>query len=340
MPTWNYAFLAYSGRSGSTYLAKQMNDRLPSVTVLPEFRAVEHLAVESLATADALSRRTVRDIFANDVQLAQDVAVHARLVTHFDAMSRPTLSLVEALDELTDVALATHVGPPPDVVVLQFSRYQYFFNRLRPRLGQRLQAEIGIVRDPRGVVNSLLRTPRAYYRNEDMGRGDPAFCSRRWVREQRQMLNMRDAAPELALVVKYEDMVADLDAALLLVASRLGVPTSLDGDDAEEYDVAPRERALHPLLHKSPEVSRIDAWRTELSAGRRLAVEVITRDPASRLGYVTSELTGRALIAACWWSIRSAVFQSRYVVRRIAQHWNRPGRLWRHLRSLVYRAYS
>jgi hypothetical protein len=341
MPTWNYAFLAYSGRSGSTYLAKQMNDRLPSVTVLPEFRAVEHLAVESVATGDAISCRTVRDILANDVQLAQDAAMHQRLVAHLDALHRPTMSLVEALDELTEVALSTHVGPHPDVVVLQFSRYQYFITRLRPRLGARLQAEIGIVRDPRGVVNSLLKTARAYYRNEDMGRGDPAFCSRRWAREQRQMLTMCDAAPgRIGLIVKYEDMVADLDATLLQVASRLEVPTRLDAAVAAEYAVAPRERGLHPLLDRSPEVSRVDAWRSELPVGQRLAVEVITRDTAARLGYVTTELRSRARLAAAWWSLRSAVFQSRYLVRRIVQHWNNPRRLWRHLRSVVYRTRS
>jgi hypothetical protein len=337
MPTWNYAFLAYSGRSGSTYLAKQMNDRLPSVTVLPEFRAVEHLAVESVATADAISCRTIRGILADDGQLAQDVVMHERLISHFDALRRPSLSFIEALDELTEVALSTHVGPSPDVVVLQFSRYPYFFTRMRPRLGGRLQTEIGIVRDPRGVVNSLLRTSRAYYRNEDMGRGDPAFCSRRWASEQRCMLAMRDDAPELALIVKYEDMVANLDGTLLEIASRLKVPTRLDGDEAAEYAVAPRERALHPLLDRSPETSRVDAWATELSVGRRLAVEVITRKTASELGYAMSELTVRARLAAAWWSLRSTVFQSQYLLRRIARHWKEPGRLWRHFRSVIHR---
>jgi Sulfotransferase family len=180
---------------------------------------------------------------------------------------------------------------------------------------------ICVVREPRAVVASNLDVPFAPK--------SVAWLAERWRMDQGQVA---DACAGLGstrcLVLRYEDVVADPDAATADMAGFLGVAVaepepdgvSADGDTAPT--TAPRthmewewwkDRTSAPITG-----DRIDAWRERITPAQAQRVLAICRGPMTRFGY--DDGPGRVEAAA-----RQAVIAP-------AEQWRRV-----HLRAKVHR---
>ena len=97
------------------------------------------------------------------------------------------------------------------------------------------------------------------------------------------------------LVVRYEDLVADVSRFRAQVAALLGwaPPREIETVGADEVFL-PRETAIKGDAVGEVDPAKVDAWRTELAASTVDAVESVTRRQMHRYGYAPT--TSRAPI--------------------------------------------
>jgi hypothetical protein len=159
---------------------------------------------------------------------------------------------------------------------------------------------VAVVRDPRAVVASNLempwRTDRSLPRWGD--RMHLAFAEL-WSFLQGQVLRMRDhLGPQRCLVLRYEDVVADPDAARAGLAAFLGRPEGLTPQAAPPGIVLPWESwkagALGPVAD-----DRVDAWRDKLDARQAEDVTVVCREKMRVFDY-TDDLPTWPATAVGW----------------------------------------
>lgn len=144
---------------------------------------------------------------------------------------------------------------------------------------------VAVVRDPRAVVASSLRLP--WRRDPSLAgwRGDlhRAFAGK-WRHDQRLVLALaRALGSERSLVLRYESVVADPEAARLSLAELLGRPAA-ERQPAPEGIVLSWEtwksRALGPV-----EQASAPAWREALSRRQCLEIADLCRGGMEAFGY-------------------------------------------------------
>lgn len=151
---------------------------------------------------------------------------------------------------------------------------------LRAKPGLKL---VAVVREPRDVVASSLDKPWVKPR-----RMLEVWLADQWVFHQRQIA--RAAAtlgPRRCLVVRYEDVVADPEAARRSLGEFLGTATSSDVSSAD----AARAKIVLPSewwkasTFDAINGDRIGTWREALSPARAATVAAICRREMRRFGY-------------------------------------------------------
>ena len=182
---------------------------------------------------------------------------------------------------------------------------------------------IHILRDPRAVASSMLRTPVPEKPGFTMARGSLLYAARHW----RTYIATVDALARERPVaeVRYESLAAGDMSSLDEVAATLGLgPPSNAALGEGRYVVSELDRTIHDRIGDRLQVARADAWRTELSsndvrviertcaAGMRVHGYSATLTPAGRFSmlFIGAEL--RHLRAMAWHIIRTA---HRYAMR-------------------------
>ncbi|HEY7524038.1 MAG TPA: sulfotransferase [Candidatus Limnocylindrales bacterium] len=133
---------------------------------------------------------------------------------------------------------------------------------------------IHLVRDPRGVVDSVLRRDRAD--------GDAAAAARRWARTHGAILRALDHLPyDRRLLVRYEDLCANPRAELDRIDRFLGLDPTLVGKPT-----VPGPGGQHILGNKRRlagigEIRLDERWRLNLD-GAQLAAIVAATTPVMR----------------------------------------------------------
>lgn len=147
-----------------------------------------------------------------------------------------------------------------------------------------------VVRDGRAVVNSLRTHPRFHLRG---GRRVPTGivndldrCIDQWLQEVGAGLRF-DTHPRVVRV-RYEDVVADAEAAFAPVLDELGLAWS--PAMAEYHTVRSTGRSVEGLW-QNPEAAEplrdtsLDRWRTDLTADQVARIEERAGDMLAQLGY-------------------------------------------------------
>ena len=140
---------------------------------------------------------------------------------------------------------------------------------------------VHIVRDPRAVVWSLMRSP--------VHRGNALYGSRRWSLDVGAARRFAAASAGRMLEIGYERLLAEPEATLRQVCRHLGIdfePALLAADPPgeDEYE-AGFYGDVHRLIHRAPDPSRVDAWRSGLSAEDLAVVEAICGQQMMDYGY-------------------------------------------------------
>ncbi|MBD3308010.1 hypothetical protein GF339_16330 [candidate division KSB3 bacterium] len=141
---------------------------------------------------------------------------------------------------------------------------------------------IHIIRDPRAVVNSLIAS--------DTHRSSAYHGAQRWVHDVNRGLELKRQHPEAVLEVSYEALVTHPTQTLRTICAFLKV------DFADEmlhyYEDSKTDfssKFFHDMvqnLDKPPDPSRIERWRTTLSARQVRLIEMLCADTMHHLGYL------------------------------------------------------
>jgi hypothetical protein len=285
-----FAFLVYLGRSGSTFLARQLDAVSRDVLVTPELNFIVSAALAADAAMRALSADELVQFVRRDLQIENLDLPAAEL----DARTRACAGLgIRALAEALVGAHAEKRGREPRVVVVKKSVAHLAVERLLEAFPEALFLHIR--RDGRAVVNSLIHTESVYDPGHMLGRGDPVHAARLWVRQLRSVEALAQRHPQRVLEVEYEALLRsprdELESLRAGLASRMGVELRPPVGDSG-FVVPERERQLHRLVSGAAVEERADSWRTELGRANGIAVEAIERDWLARLGYPAHFLSG------------------------------------------------
>jgi hypothetical protein len=259
-------------RSGTT-LVQRLASELPGVAVPPEthffWRFLPPLLdrrrfpLHRAALADEVRAFTAMDT-SRGLRLDVD-----RVVDRLGGSCRSPLGLF--------LAIVAELAGPAAAVGEKTPEHLAWWRPLTRAL-PRLQL-VAVVRDPRAVAGSHARVP--------WGIRSPVHLGEQWRIDQREVLRARRTlGHDRVLVLRYEDVVADPDAARERLAAFLAPPSPPPAADPSGGDpiVLPWEwwkhRALEPVTDR-----RVAAWRESLEPGEAADVAACCRGAMRRLGY-------------------------------------------------------
>lgn len=269
-------FLLYCARSGSTHFANQVAKYSANTVVLPEFRFVQMLLRKSEEQCKALSAPQIKRLISSDMQ--------------FD-------NLGFSSHDIEDFCLAVAGKGRRDIVLSLLQRYRdmkgFVGSHFVVKNGQLVhQAEalvnvfpdaslVEMVRDPRAVVNSMMRTKTVYSYGGFMAGGDPLTAARLWLGYREASDELKALREEDYLRISYERFVADNDFSRSLIES-ICRESVIEGDG---MSVPLKESSLHRLAQLPSDETRSVAWQHELALNEGIAIEVLLGGELTKAGY-------------------------------------------------------
>jgi len=174
---------------------------------------------------------------------------------------------------------------------------------------------IHIVRDPRAVVASLLPL--------DWGPSSPRAAARWWLSRLAMGLAAEEAFPNRVIRVNYESLVREPRASMECLCPKLSLTFEPAMAERGGARLTTHTLGQHALVGQPPDLSRIDAWRTQLSNRQVAAVEGELGDLPSIFGYdaagttpvVTTGSSAREFLTASLLTARQRL-RYRYRVHR------------------------
>lgn len=256
--TGAFGLLTYAPRSGSTLLAKLMNQYSSTVLILPEFRLWERIVMLPAGGYLPEDSTEVGRWIAEDWQfhnLGFDREICNSLCRWMAGESA-----ADAIRLLVGVA-ASIWGRKIEIVFLKRGDGFIFANDLKNFFGEVFF--IHMTRDPRGVLNSTLHSPHPYRPGETMGWNDPLWILRRWRRAEQDKERFKERGNHRVLQVRFESLVSAPSNTVESVLEWLG-----DSGESRPRKAIPtpsgREASTHPLINEEPREDRATAWRNEL----------------------------------------------------------------------------
>lgn len=288
------AFLVYDSRSGSTFLASKLARAVGHLAVTPELRFDRMLRGARSARGRLDSRPLLDSLFARDSM--RNLATSRDRVEEAIEAEATRLSPESLLRLTLGFHLRADGQDDPDVILIKAGPHAFVWEEIRGALPG--ASFIYVIRDPRAVVNSKIKTRRPYFPAENMAWPGAALSAYRWTMYSRAMRRAARAGVPV-LPVRYEDALADVDAVLQDCAAFLGLPLATGaGERRDAYRIPDAERQIHRLVAEGQAVrERADAWRKELSGRAVRLVETVAQDEMRLRGYRPDRERGRLLRA-------------------------------------------
>lgn len=274
-------FLVYDSRSGSTLLSKKIMQWLRNTIVTPEIEFIPILRMKNSVlltegwegvakSLDGYAFRNIKD----EIGRIDDVDLRGNI-------QERKFSIIIAILELfiTNEARLENVQ---HIIVKSGEHIKYW--RVLCRVFGKKVKFLHIIRDPRAVINSKMKTRRAYFPFENMAWGGTMLAAYRWLRYCREMRKAMDNGVSV-LNIKYEDLMHDEALVMERIAKFLGTRVMEKKED-QSYIVPGRESEMHPLVNSGKNhIERIDAWRSELTARDVKVIEAVLERDMDWMGY-------------------------------------------------------
>jgi|GEM_PF-4354640 len=316
LSSFTIAFLVYDSRSGSTILAKTLNDRFQGLHVTPEFDLsgmLEGRHVRGMRLQPQLDDRSVANLSVDGDRLHAIVA-DGRL----DGAERlrRTLSLYRA---------TRHDPASPegniDTILVKSGTHLRHVAALRATLGDDTRF-VFLHRDPRDVIASKLHTRRPYVPDEVMAWGGALLAALRWTQYARAAERAQHCGASVH-AVSYADFVNDPDAVCREVARFLGAALRCEKSrvpNTTGYTVPQAEQAIHAgSVDGRVDAARARYNRESLSRRQDIVIDAVCGPAMQRLGYARRTPVGRLseLMALLVSAAESALLIGRHARRRL-----------------------
>jgi hypothetical protein len=275
-----FAFLISDSRSGSTLLARELTARMDDVLVTTELNFDPVFDRGRGASPQQVARRVAsQPNFRSDGQVDDGQSWAGDLVP--DETGIPRL-----FSGLVDRWLNAHAGGAhPECVIIKNGSHARYAAEIHRALGSRVQF-IFLVRDPRSVVASKLRTRRPYAPWEVMAWGGSLVAALRWRSYAHNMARARAAGAQV-LEVRYEDFIERPAAVIERIAHFCGCSLRDAALPATRYEVPAAERTIHTrATSEEINAARLSEWTTTLAPRDTRIVEALCGSEMEQRGYV------------------------------------------------------
>jgi hypothetical protein len=266
-------FIVGCGRSGTTLLRTMLNRHSLVAIPLESLFIVDYLQARESVDHERLVQMLVREFELREWGLEVDA----------NDLSEAT-NARGAIERLHEIYLAKNRKQIWGQKTPRFVRYGDVLKRAWPS-----SKFVHIVRDPRAVASSLIRS--------DAHRSNAYFAARRWVKDVSAGLDLQRRFPKDVLLLRYEELVRRPEEQLKIVCKHLdiryedGIATPESGD-TREY--SPYYANIHELLSRPPDPERIDLWQRTLTPRQVHLIEQICGTLMTSLNYQTMGNKGRA----------------------------------------------
>ena len=276
------AFLVYDSRSGSTLLSREIRGFLEGVCVTPEigfdelFRVGEP-GLQKYGWPELLRRLYSGHEFIN-FRISQKRAL--QLLCPDDGQ---VVGLVEGIRRLLDAYCGEYFGSECNWIVVKNGTHIRYWRTMHRLFGDELVL-LHIVRDPRAVINSKLKTPRPYQPEEMMAWGGALLASLRWRNYVREVEGAQQEGVRI-YQLRYEDLIKAPRENMERLATFLGVKIRMKAD-AQRYFIPSAEKEIHKEVMKPGiNIRRQEAWIEELPKHDRFQIEALCYRDMKRFGY-------------------------------------------------------
>lgn len=298
------AFLVYDSRSGSTLLSRELTAAFDNILVTQE------IGFDTIFSGgeEALIRhgwpKVLRQLYNGNEFLNFGVSYDSALRLFRDMDRQP--GVYEGIHMLLRAYAELQGRADVDwVIVKNGSHIRYWRQILQYFGGESLF--LHIVRDPRAVINSKLKTVRPYHQGEVMAWGGVVPAALRW---KSYVNSMYAAGTQGARVchIRYEDLIVNVSDMMNAVSGLLQAsPAGSKGT----YAIPEAEQAIHKLAIEEGIVAyRSQAWLKELSRIDRLRIEFVCSKEMAKMEYAKTEDIGFLKgLALCLMEIPSIIFK-------------------------------
>ncbi len=269
--------LLYVSRSGSTMLARYLSRHLSDVVVLPETRWAELLLVQGDAASRRMGPSDLSRLMRRDPRIVESLGGEDRAEAFAHAHAgKGVADLIVASGRW----VAEQQGKTLRCLVIKHGElFRYLPSLRRCFRDVRL---LHVVRDPRGAAASPFRNRHVKHRR--LTPGVIWRQARRWAELSARTCRLRRRGWDVVRV-HYEQLVLDPRREIERFASWVGADFHAEARPEWEYRVPGRDRAIHALLYRAPDVARSEGWKRELPPHLGVIVERATWGEMPPMGY-------------------------------------------------------
>jgi hypothetical protein len=265
VPKYNFIFLLHVSRSGSTYLSRLLAENCSDLVFIPEtnfFRIfLLHQRIYKKFQPSFLAKLLIEDPKFRSFQFSKKeiIGFLDQCKTYREAILATTKFIIykASIKEKKNILIK-------DGGLLDFVNE---INTMFP--GSKF---IHLQRDPRGCINSLLHTPKAFIPGKSsMGWNDIEMCVRHYevYLGKIETLTVNNKIMHL----QYEDLLGETNEVLLQLIKDLCLRQNHKSDIVQWIGLREEELVIHKNLYKPAQKHRLTAWKHELETWEIIYIE-------------------------------------------------------------------
>jgi len=253
---YNFIFLLYLSRSGSTYFTKVLVEDCDSITILPEtnyFRTIlSHFKIFKKFDARCLSGLILEDPKFKAFNVSKENLINtlATCNNHREAIYVVTSLLLEKRNGLDTKNILIKDGGLVDFaeeINLLFADPKIIF----------------IQRDPRGGINSLLHSPKIFVKGvSSMGWNDIEMCCNSYESYLKKISIQLKTIPYHK--VTFESLIRNEKAIIEKTLVYLKLDAGSEKVEVDQSWLLGQETEAHKNVFEPADKDRIYAWKREL----------------------------------------------------------------------------
>lgn len=172
-----------------------------------------------------------------------------------------------------------------------------------------------IVRDARGVVNS--------YMDNKWGLGTNAYTgAQRWLSEVQLQKQFMQEAPDNFLLIRYEDLVGDLEHQLRRVCQFLTIEFDASMLEYHKQSAGFKANASNINTNKKPDLSFLTKWKRKLSNKQINLIECVAGDELINNGYeLVSRQVKPSRISICYYQLHQMILGEIQIQYQLKRFW-------------------
>lgn len=248
-------FIVGCGRSGTTLLRTMLNHHSQVAIPLESLFIIDYLRAASRVDPDRW-----QPLFLQEYELAEWGSVFSP--EDFEGCE----TAKDYVDRIHELYMREHGKSVWGQKTPRFVRHGHFLKSVYPDA-----RFIHVIRDPRAVVSSLIRS-NVHYSNAYFG-------AHRWLRDVSAGMKLKQDFPDDVLAVRYEDLVLQSESTLRTICAFLNLafePGMMDYHHTGPAEYNGYYAQIHSGLSRAPDRSRIDAWQRHLSPRQVAVIESIS----------------------------------------------------------------